>query len=545
MENQSFDNISLVPNFLSKIIEGKDLTFDNNPIEQELTNNYSKKITDKEKIKNFELISKQLILLGFKPREVLNSFLVYQYTTVEEGVELLSEKNSLKNHYFIESDESKCYICSEPQERHIQKQVNILVPNLITREEIIQKQSNVSNNTSLILSSNECQICFGEITENNSFCLKCQHKFCKDCIIEYLTEEIKNSRVLDIKCPYGKCKEIFTEEILSELLSPEIMKKYRKFLEREKIRRCPDLVLCPFVDCEGFAEKPMKDSGVMKENESIPEQHDKSLLIPEENPKVKLVCNHGHQFCSLCNQQWHGDSSCSEDKDIKDFATNSGFIVKKCPKCKAWIEKNKGCNHMTCKICQFSWCWRCEKECLPDHYDIVGSPCYGKLYDDDSGVLLRYTLMLMRIPFEFRAIFVPLFSFLFFLENAIHSALFDELPEERNNLEAQNNREPLINGRQRRRRSSKAGLIISLSCFMICLFSTFIIINGYLSMSFSYSFGTKKFKKFQKFIDYFMNKVLLCLVFTYFITGIFINLSWFISMEVFLIYKVCTSEVAE
>jgi hypothetical protein len=40
--------------------------------------------------------------------------------------------------------------------------------------------------------------------------------------------------------------------------------------------------------------------------------------------------------------------------------SNAG-IVAFCPNCDACIEKNEGCNHMTCTKCGNHWCWECRK----------------------------------------------------------------------------------------------------------------------------------------------------------------------------------------
>ncbi|RYG60039.1 hypothetical protein EON64_19650 [archaeon] len=34
----------------------------------------------------------------------------------------------------------------------------------------------------------------------------------------------------------------------------------------------------------------------------------------------------------------------------------------KCPACNTRIEKNQGCNHMTCRICKHEFCWICSSK---------------------------------------------------------------------------------------------------------------------------------------------------------------------------------------
>ena len=43
------------------------------------------------------------------------------------------------------------------------------------------------------------------------------------------------------------------------------------------------------------------------------------------------------------------------DDSIKEFAKN--HFVKRCPNCGIVIEKNNGCNHITCVQCGHQWCW--------------------------------------------------------------------------------------------------------------------------------------------------------------------------------------------
>jgi hypothetical protein len=46
-----------------------------------------------------------------------------------------------------------------------------------------------------------------------------------------------------------------------------------------------------------------------------------------------------------------------EDK-LEGWAAATGG-VKFCPVCRSKIEKNEGCNHMTCLVCKYEFCWNC------------------------------------------------------------------------------------------------------------------------------------------------------------------------------------------
>lgn len=77
---------------------------------------------------------------------------------------------------------------------------------------------------------------------------------------------------------------------------------------------------------------------------------------------VELECPSGHLICKSCKGKWHEDA-CPEffstlSEDIQRRVTE-GF-AKPCPFCYKVVEKNEGCNHMTC-ICGNAWCWVCRK----------------------------------------------------------------------------------------------------------------------------------------------------------------------------------------
>jgi hypothetical protein len=61
---------------------------------------------------------------------------------------------------------------------------------------------------------------------------------------------------------------------------------------------------------------------------------------------------HDTVMCFICEHQWPADSG-TKPSDAIDILTSS---TKACPRCKEHIEKNGGCDHMTCR-CGYEFWW--------------------------------------------------------------------------------------------------------------------------------------------------------------------------------------------
>ena len=106
----------------------------------------------------------------------------------------------------------------------------------------------------------------------------------------------------------------------------------------------PNKKICPFPNCDSYLEL--------------------------KNKKNKYItCKNNHKYCFNCLKEPHGDKPCDEkvDKSILEYTSNN--FVKKCPNCNIIIEKNNGCNHITCAKCQYQWCWLCNEKYEVDHFN--------------------------------------------------------------------------------------------------------------------------------------------------------------------------------
>ena len=318
---------------------------------------------------------------------------------LEEALNYMSIENGIIQHRFIKDrrniSNNMCYICGESESIHL-KELNISTNNnQINLEDIkeepekndintIQNNNNVENNNKSIINSirlyirkrseesirnnntskekedtkecmavniknnkeEECDVCNELFIPNEKNRVeKCGHIFCSGCWYDYLSVNIKENKLPSIKCLDYKCQEKLSDEFIINLLNSnkELIQLYKRYKLELEIINDPNKKLCPYPNCDSYLEQKNKNN-------------------------KKVTCKNNHTYCFICLEKEHGNSPCKEkiDDSIKEFAKN--HFVKRCPNCGIVIEKNNGCNHITCVQCGHQWCWLCNEKYNEGHF---------------------------------------------------------------------------------------------------------------------------------------------------------------------------------
>ena len=199
-------------------------------------------------------------------------------------------------------------------------------------------------------SPNICPICYNDLSSEESISLKCEHKMCKECYVEYILNKLSTepNSILMTPCPLKGCNLYLTRTIFKQCITE---KRYQiifaKSLVRNFIARNNNIKPCPNPKCN------------------------LSIRVPVSIAK-DIKCDCGCNFCFLCLEESHAPCDCemakSWNESTKEKGSGEDFIwmkenTKNCPRCGLNIEKNQGCNHMTCRRglggCGHEFCWVC------------------------------------------------------------------------------------------------------------------------------------------------------------------------------------------
>ena len=201
---------------------------------------------------------------------------------------------------------------------------------------------------------NSCLICYTEIDKGDEISLECNHKFCSDCFKCYLKQKsLDQLTLLSTHCPLGGCNYIVTSDIFQKCFKndKDALQVYNKCLIRNFTESNSDIKLCPNPKCDVIVKLP-------------------------GHGMVEIKCQCGQSFCFNCLRESHRPCDCEmiqmwEDKSKSEGENTKWLLVntKQCPKCHKYIEKNQGCNHMTCRKeaggCSYEFCWICLGEWAP------------------------------------------------------------------------------------------------------------------------------------------------------------------------------------
>ena len=189
-----------------------------------------------------------------------------------------------------------------------------------------------------------CEVCFCDVPlAEFVFIEDCGHGLCTECYAGYLESKVGDGPecVLTV-CPNHTCNMIVPERLFKQLLPEERYQRYRSFLLKSFVDLSTQAKWCPGRDCQMAVEY-------------------------KHSMQVDLTCDScSKAFCFFCTRDAHLPIDCESlatwldrmSKGEDDSANWMKINTKPCPKCKRPIEKNQGCNHMTCR-CGYEFCYVC------------------------------------------------------------------------------------------------------------------------------------------------------------------------------------------
>ncbi|XP_021300284.1 probable E3 ubiquitin-protein ligase ARI2 isoform X2 [Herrania umbratica] len=213
-----------------------------------------------------------------------------------------------------------------------------------------------------------CDICMEELPGDTMTKMACGHHFCNDCWTEHFVVKINEGQSRRIRCMAHKCNAICDEAVVRSLVGkkhPDLAEKFDRFL----------------------LESYIEDNRMVKWCPSTP--HCGNAIRVEDDEFCEVECSCGLQFCFSCLSEAHSPCSCMMwelwTKKCRDESETVNWITvhtKPCPKCHKPVEKNGGCNLVSC-ICGQAFCWLCGGATGRDHTwsRIAGHSC-GRYKED-------------------------------------------------------------------------------------------------------------------------------------------------------------------
>jgi len=174
-----------------------------------------------------------------------------------------------------------------------------------------------------------CSICADEFNPEDTVpCggLDDIHFYCKGCLSSYCTVTVQSGPIQTMSCPLPSCKALFATADIKSTLSQwdTLMIEHREDGRDRRVALGGEAIL--HCECGVVAVVTKEDMG------------DGRITCPGDG------C--GKRYCAKCGNEDHGKDPCPPPAETLQWL---GKNSKPCPNCKNPIEKNGGCDHMTCR----------------------------------------------------------------------------------------------------------------------------------------------------------------------------------------------------
>jgi hypothetical protein len=183
----------------------------------------------------------------------------------------------------------------------------------------------------------------------------CDHptNICKKCTRRWIDERLDNKGTT-IPCP--ECNSELDYDDVKRCATHEQFEKYDRLALVIILSQDPNFHWCISPTCES------------------------GQVHTSANPIFACTAC-GHKQCIAHKSPWHENETCAEYNNrvagtvftINEKASQKKIeeTTKACPQCKARIEKNDGCDHMTCSLpsCKFQFCWECSCDWVKASHD--------------------------------------------------------------------------------------------------------------------------------------------------------------------------------
>ncbi|EEC05346.1 RING finger protein, putative, partial [Ixodes scapularis] len=243
-----------------------------------------------------------------------------------------------------------------------------------------------------------CQVCLtSKLGREFEPLVGCGHPFCRECLEQHFRIQVESGATLC--CPQEGCTAQALPTQVKALVGEALGTRYEEHLLSQYLASQADLTYCPRLQCQ------------------------QAVVTEPDLPMARCPSCH-FVFCLYCRMVYHGVQPCrlkpGEQRAIRDQYLNGSaaekrqmekrygrrtlqLVVdeslsqdwmqehsKKCPHCAVSIEKQDGCNKMTCWRCGTYFCWLCavplKSATNPyQHFSDPNSPCFNKLFEGIQG----------------------------------------------------------------------------------------------------------------------------------------------------------------